>query len=185
MKKAAETPEKIGDFTHASHLAPTSMAAPNGSGSHSHHTMKTEFSKPKSIAGSKPAALANDQLSDEGYRLALDNEGELDADGWALIAPFWEHPKTRVFREGGQVKEQQFLQVLDNDSADAMMAKENSFFRTLRRALVGIPVYKGHGDLNEADPQAVANETRKIKLGGVDRIRILSGYLPEENGTGR
>lgn len=104
------------------------------------------------------------------YLTALGNE-EIDSDGWALIAPFGEHPKTRIYREGGQVKEQQFIQVLDNESADAMLAKENSFFRTLRRAIVGIPVYKGHGDLNDADPKAVANETRKIKLGVVDQIR--------------
>jgi len=51
------------------------------------------------------------------------------------------------------------------------MYAEHGIFRRLRRAVVGIPVLKGHGDLNDIDPAAVANETRKIKLGVVDQIR--------------
>jgi len=102
--------------------------------------------------------------------MVLDNASELDEDGWALIAPFGEHPKTRVYSEGGRVKEQKFIQVLDNESADQMMAKENSFFRSLRRAIIGIPVYKGHGDLKDIDPKALSNDA-KIKLGVVDKIR--------------
>jgi hypothetical protein len=95
---------------------------------------------------------------------------ELDAEGWALIAPFGRHPKTRVFSENGQVKQQQFIQVLDNEAADTMVGKENSLFGKLKRALVGIPVFKGHGDLKDHDPKALANE-QKIKLGVIDQIR--------------
>ena len=103
--------------------------------------------------------------------LVLANTSAIDEDGWGLIAPFGEHPKTRVFRENGRVREQRFIQVLDNDAADAMTAKENSFFGRLKRAVIGIPVFKGHGDLNDADPAAITNETQKIKLGIVDQIR--------------
>ena len=102
--------------------------------------------------------------------LVLDNAIALDDDGWALIAPFGRHPKNRVFNENGQIKEQKFIQVLDNESADAMVGKENSFFTKLKRALVGIPVFKGHGDLKDHDPKALAND-QKIKLGVVDQIR--------------
>ncbi|MDE2099103.1 MAG: hypothetical protein KGL39_17750 [Patescibacteria group bacterium] len=110
--------------------------------------------------------------NDAGFRIALNNESaSIDADGWALIAPFGNWPKTRVYRENGQLKEQKFIQVLDNESADALLAKENGIFRRLKRALVGIPVFKGHGDLNDVDPKAVANETQKIKLGVVDQVR--------------
>jgi hypothetical protein len=105
-------------------------------------------------------------------QVVLTNASAIDEDGWGLIAPFGEHPKTRVFRdENGQIREQKFIQVLDNEAADAMVAKENSFFRRLKRAIIGIPVYKGHGDLNDADPAAISNDTRKIKLGVVDQIR--------------
>lgn len=120
-------------------------------------------------AQGKPLALANSQ--EEPFEALQNDSTELDADGWALIAPFGNHAKTRVYRENGLVKEQKFIQVLDNESADALVNGENSFFRKLKRALIGIPVYKGHGDLNDVDPKAVANETQKIKLGVVDQIR--------------
>lgn len=130
----------------------------------------------KKICGSIAAAVANDDLvyaetSGDGYNLALDNDAGIDDDGWALIAPFGEHPKTRLFRENGQVKEQKFIQVLDNESADKLVGKENSFFGKIKRALIGIPVFKGHGDLNDVDPKAVSNEKTKIKLGVVDAVR--------------
>ena len=108
--------------------------------------------------------------------IALHNSSAIDDDGWALIAPFGRHPKTRLFRESSpdgrtHVKEQKFIQVLDNESADALVSSENSFFRKLKRALVGIPVFKGHGDLNDHDPKAIAGDTQKIKLGVIDKIR--------------
>ena len=49
-------------------------------------------------------------------------------------------------------------------------ARENSFFGKLKRAVVGIPIFKGHGDLKDHDPKAIGNE-QKSKLGVVDRIR--------------
>jgi len=113
----------------------------------------------------------SDEIQDGAIAIALGNQVAIDDDGWALIAPFGEWPKTRVYREDGVIKEQKFLQVLDNESADALLAKENSFFRKLKRALVGIPVYKGHGDLNDCDPKAIGNESQKIKLGVVDQVR--------------
>lgn len=102
-------------------------------------------------------ALQNDQVA-------------LDDDGWALIAPFGRWPKTRRYTEDGQVKEQHFIQVLDNEAADAMTAKENSFFGRIKRALIGVPVYKNHGDLKDIDPKAISN-AEKIKIGVVDQIR--------------
>ena len=111
-----------------------------------------------------PTAVSNQ------VELVLNNSTEMDDDGWALIAPFGEHPKTRVYSEGGRVKEQKYIQVLDNESADSMMAVENSFFRKLKRALIGIPVYKGHGDLKDIDPKALSNDA-KIKIGVIDKIR--------------
>jgi hypothetical protein len=95
----------------------------------------------------------------------------MDADGWALIAPFGNHPKTRVFREDGRLREQKFIQVLDDESADSLVNGANSLFRKLKRALVGIPVYRGHGDLADHDPHAIATDATKIKLGVVDKIR--------------
>jgi len=103
--------------------------------------------------------------------LCVNNSLAVAEDGWCLIAPFGEWPKTRVYREGGRVKEQRFLQVLDDAAAEALLAKENSLFGRLKRAFIGVPVYKGHGDLGEVDPQAVTGGGGKIKLGVVDQIR--------------
>jgi hypothetical protein len=127
------------------------------------HPRETEISAPviplaNSAAPHPFPALHNDQAG-------------LDADGWALIAPFGNHPKTRVFRADGRLREQKFIQVLDDESAEALVNGANSLFRKLKRALVGIPVYRGHGDLADHDPQALAPATRKIKLGVVDKIR--------------
>jgi len=115
-----------------------------------------------SIAGSPPAEVG---------LWTLDNTLAVAEDGWCLIAPFGEWPKTRVYREAGRVHEQRFLQVLDDAAADALLAKENSLFGRLKRAFIGVPVYKGHGDLADVDPQAISGGGEKIKLGVVDQIR--------------
>jgi hypothetical protein len=120
---------------------------------------------------SKTNALEPAALEADLTLLPLANDTALNDDGWCLIAPFGEWPKTRVYRENGQVKEQQFIQVLDHASADALVSKENSFFGKLKRAFIGVPVFKGHGDLNEIDPQAISSDRAKIKLGVVDQIR--------------
>ena len=104
-------------------------------------------------------------------RLCVNNSLGLTDDGWCLIAPFGEWPKTRVYREGGRVREQRFIQVLDDAAADSLLARENSLFGRLKRAFIGVPVFKGHGDLAEVDPQAIAGGGEKIKLGVVDGIR--------------
>jgi len=115
-----------------------------------------------SLAGSPAADVS---------RWSLDNTLALAEDGWCLIAPYGEWPKTRVYREGGRVCEQRFLQVLDDAAAEALLAKENSLFGRLKRAFIGVPVYKGHGDLAEVDPQAISGGGEKIKIGVVDQIR--------------
>lgn len=111
------------------------------------------------------AALAN------AVELVFANDASLDADGWCLIAPFGEWPKTRRYLEGRQLKEQDFIQVMDNAAADALLDKENSFFGRLKRALIGIPVFIDHGDLKEVDPKALPNGAAKLKGGVVDQIR--------------
>ena len=123
--------------------------------------------KPSRMVRQAAVVLAN---STSPFEALANDATALDDDGWALIAPFGRHPKTRQFVEDGHAKEQKFIQVLDNEAADAMVGKENSLFSKLKRALIGIPVFKGHGDLKDHDPKALANET-KIKLGVVDQVR--------------
>jgi hypothetical protein len=104
--------------------------------------------------------------------IALANT-EIDADGWALIAPFGEHPKTRLAKGvDGMIVRQEFIQVLDNAAASDLMRAENSFFRRLRRAIVGIPVFRSHPDLATHSPETVTTDQGKpVPIGVLDNIR--------------
>jgi hypothetical protein len=56
--------------------------------------------------------------------LLLENEAAtLDEEGWALIAPFGEHPKSRLVKKNGRLMEEKFIQVLDNESADRLLSQ--------------------------------------------------------------
>jgi len=101
----------------------------------------------------------------------LCNDAALDDEGWALIAPFGEHPKTRFVKKNGTVQRENFIQVLDHQSADQLLARENSLFRRIRRAVVGIPVYKGHPDLGDFAPESASGSEKKEIIGTIDKIR--------------
>jgi len=101
----------------------------------------------------------------------LNNEAALDDDGWALIAPFGEHPKTRVVKKNGAMHREHFIQVLDHQSADQLLSRENSLFRRIRRAVVGIPVYKGHPDLGDYAPESAGAGAKKEIIGAIDKVR--------------
>ena len=103
--------------------------------------------------------------------LILCNEATLDEDGWALIAPFGEHPKTRLVKKNGGVQREHFIQVLDQQSADQLLSRENSLFRRIRRAVVGIPVYKGHPDLADFSPETAGGGAKKEIIGAIDQVR--------------
>ncbi len=114
-----------------------------------------------------PTPICNEE---DPIKMALGNTAAISDDGWALIAPFGEHPNSYFYREAGEIKEKKFLQVLDNESADTVLSKENSLFGRLKRAIIGVPVFKGHGDKQDVDPKALCNDA-KIKLGVIDQIR--------------
>jgi len=101
----------------------------------------------------------------------LANEAALNEDGWALIAPFGEHPKTRFVKKNGTMQREHFIQVLDHQSADQLLSRENSLFRRIRRAVVGIPVYKGHPDLGDFSPESATSVGRKEIIGAIDKVR--------------
>jgi hypothetical protein len=104
--------------------------------------------------------------------LLLQNDAAtLDEEGWALIAPFGEHPKTRLVKKNGRLVEEKFIQVLDNESADQLLSRENSLFRRIRRAVVGIPVYKGHPDLRDYSPETAAPPVKKEIFGTIHKVR--------------
>ncbi len=118
------------------------------------------------------SALPGEGMKSEGIML-VGNEAvaELDDSGWALIAPFGEHPKSRTVKKNGRLVEEKFIQVLDNESADQILSRENSLFRRIRRAMVGIPVYRGHPDLRDYAPETAGGGGKKEIIGTIDRVR--------------
>jgi hypothetical protein len=127
-------------------------------------------------SGSKTASFILANSAPLGPVITIENS-ELDQDGWALLAPFGEFPKSRLIRtDAGDTVQQNFIQVLDNAAATELLRTENSLFRKLRRALVGIPVYNDHPDLASLAPETLgANRGQKIPMGVVDSIRLGNG----------
>ena len=118
--------------------------------------------------GGKGEALPRSQFPP--VQICISNAAALDEEGWALIAPFGEHPKTRYVKKNGTVHRENFIQVLDEQSAEQLLARENSLFRRIRRAMVGIPVYKGHPDLGDYAPESGGGQKKEI-IGAIDKIR--------------
>jgi hypothetical protein len=113
--------------------------------------------------------------------LALDNELALDNDGWALLAPYGEHPKERLVRkDDGTVTREKFLQVFDEKAVDDILANEKGtgLLAKLKRALIRRPIYKGHPDLKLYAPETVTlgNEDM-MPMGVIDSNRKTSRGL--------
>ena len=116
--------------------------------------------------------LANS--TEPGEVLALENELALDNDGWALLAPFGEHRKTRTVQRGNQLTTETFVQVFDAEAVDAILANEvgTGLFARLKRALIKRPIYNGHPDLKLYAPETVTLGNEKlIPLGVNDGCR--------------
>lgn len=117
-------------------------------------------------------ALANP--NDLGAVVALTNELALDNDGWALLAPYGEHRKTRTIEVGGRIETQSFVQVFDSEAVDAVLANEQGegLFARLKRALIKRPIYNGHPDLKLYAPETVTlGNERLVPLGLNDGCR--------------
>lgn len=110
--------------------------------------------------------------------LTLANDATMDNDGWCLIAPFGELPNRRyVQKPGSGITEEKFLQIVDEDAVDAILANEKTLLRRLKLATVGMPIFKGHPDHHEHDPVVVPTGQPKIRLGVVDKLRKSSRGL--------
>jgi hypothetical protein len=108
-------------------------------------------------------ALANDTAPDLGEVLALENELALDNDGWALLAPFGEHRKTRTVQRDGKIIQETFVQVFDEAAVDAVLANENGgIFTRLKRAFIKRPIYNGHPDVRLYAPETVTLGNEKL-----------------------
>lgn len=102
--------------------------------------------------------LANSTEHDLADFVALENELALDNDGWALLAPFGEHPKERLVNHNGEIKTERYVQVVDEAAVDTVIANEKgtNILQRIKRALVKRPIYRDHPDLKQYSPDSVA-----------------------------
>lgn len=106
--------------------------------------------------------------------LALANELGSDVDGWALLAPYGHHRKTRTVERDGQVTEETFDQVFDEASVAEVLANDavGGTVSIAKRFPIKRPIYNGHPDINLYAPETVtaAAETM-MPLGVNDQCR--------------
>ncbi|MEI8288782.1 MAG: hypothetical protein WCH99_04870 [Verrucomicrobiota bacterium] len=73
------------------------------------------------------------------------NEINIGADGWAMIAPFGDHPSPALIPDGkGGMKKVPAIQRIDKAGAAAMVASFHNERRGLRKFLKGCNIYVGH-----------------------------------------
>ena len=86
--------------------------------------------------------------TDGSHLVGFCNEIAIGEDGWAMIAPFGDHPSTALLPEaGGKVKKQPAIQRIDKTGADAMVSSFHNERRGLRKFLKGCNIYVGHPDV--------------------------------------
>lgn len=92
-------------------------------------------------------SLANEATED---LVGLSNEFDASADGWALISPYGDFPHS----DG--------LQRVTRESAETMVGNFKSLGGRIKRAIFGLPIFKGHPDV-----KAFANIHRDRTVYGV------------------
>jgi Mu-like prophage I protein len=76
------------------------------------------------------------------------NEINIGADGWAMIAPFGDHPSNALVPDGtGKMKKQKAIQRIDAAGASAMVAQFHNERKGVRKFLRGCNIYVGHPDV--------------------------------------
>jgi hypothetical protein len=123
------------------------------------------------VANREVIALANAMSAAEELGVVvIENELALDNEGWALLAPFGEHRKSRMIEREGRVQEEVFVQVFDEASVDAILANEmgEGLFARLKRALIKRPIYNGHPDLKLYAPETVSLGNESLMPLGVN-----------------
>ncbi len=128
--------------------------------------------------------------------MVLDNALGLDAEGWALIAPYGEHRKDRLVLRDGRIVRETYIQQVDEAVVDELLANENGsgILGRIKRAIIKRPVFKGHPDLKQhsretvgadagpASPIGVLDENRKSSRGMESRFALIEeGALAVEN----
>ena len=94
------------------------------------------------------AYFANAEESESAQLLGLANELTIEADGWAII-PFGDSAHSgrdgRMLANAAE-KPQPVIQRFDRAAAEAVVGDFKSTWSRIKRAVVGLPIFKGHPD---------------------------------------
>jgi hypothetical protein len=123
--------------------------------------------------------VSYEAIQNSGDVFAVGNELALDNEGWALILPKGRHIKHRQVSRGGQIVNESYAQLVDDQSLDELLANNESLAtakpsltQRVKRFVAGIPVFKGHPDLKVHAPQTVgADKDAPIPAGVGNRLR--------------
>ena len=79
--------------------------------------------------------------------VSFTNQLEMDAHGWAQLAPFGDYPGQALLRQtDGSTLKFTAIQRLDRAAAAAMVAKFKSPWHRVKRYFTGCPIFVGHPD---------------------------------------
>ena len=106
--------------------------------------------------------LANSSEQSQTF-IGLVNELKVDADGWAMIAPYGDYPNTAVIAHpSGRLEKFPAVQRLDELAVKAMIETFNASWGGAKRYLAGAPIYDGHPDMPGAGDRYPDKSTKGV-----------------------
>lgn len=89
--------------------------------------------------------FANESTNAAATLVGFCNEINIGSDGWAMIAPFGDHPSPALIPDGkGGMRKVPAIQRIDKAGADAMVASFHNEQRGFRKFIKGCNIYVGH-----------------------------------------
>lgn len=96
---------------------------------------------------SPPPEFANSANPGSETVVWFSNEVRLGDDGWAMLAPYGDHPGLAWITQAGEAPRQlPAVQRIDREAATEMVNNFHSLAGRVTRWLVGVPIYIGHPD---------------------------------------
>jgi hypothetical protein len=109
--------------------------------------------------------------------VGLSNEFTPDSAGWVRLAPWGDHPKTRVVQDGAGPRLERWVQRLEREDGERLAHQVNGLWGKVRRAFASVPVYARHPDLGAMSPETGAERQEEVPVGGVSRMEAREDGL--------
>jgi hypothetical protein len=116
-------------------------------------------------------------MSEQVSLFGLSNEFTPDSTGWARVAPWGEHPKTRVVRDARGIRTERWMQVLNRQDGENLVRRSSGLWGRLKRSFQSIPVYARHPDLGRVSPETATAVENPVPVGGINRLEAREDGL--------